>query len=310
MEEDSDEDLIQLEYLALVNKIANELLNHVGLDDKVLAEFVIHQHCSSKDLDSFVNTMLEMNSFESSFLINLDRLIVKLLPIKIKLKLQKKNKRRQKKDKQEINKQTNTKFPGLAIQDDPKRISKMMEDDINKQNNTIFKRPSSPDVPKSEPLNGRDHSNNRNRSRSPDRRSRSPSRRRRDSPQSGNRRSRSPSGKRGRDRSPSRRNSNSTDTPLKRVKLDPAPILHKVYSGSVAGVKDFGAFVSLHGIEKRSDGLVHISNLSASRMRVGHPSEIVEIGKKVWVKIISLEGGRIGLSLKDVDQETGILCFN
>ncbi|KAJ3019348.1 DEAH-box ATP-dependent RNA helicase prp22 [Thoreauomyces humboldtii] len=45
--------LEKLEYLSLVSKITSELLNHTGIDDKVLAEFIISLHAKSKDVESF-----------------------------------------------------------------------------------------------------------------------------------------------------------------------------------------------------------------------------------------------------------------
>ncbi len=39
--------------------------------------------------------------------------------------------------------------------------------------------------------------------------------------------------------------------------------------------------------------------------RVSHPSDVVNRGDPVKVKVISLEGSRIGLSMKEVDQHSG-----
>lgn len=66
--------------------------------------------------------------------------------------------------------------------------------------------------------------------------------------------------------------------------------------GTVRSVKDFGAFVDLGGL----DGLIHISKLSWDRVK--HPSEVLEVGQKVKVKIDTLdkETGKIGLSYRDL----------
>jgi small subunit ribosomal protein S1 len=66
--------------------------------------------------------------------------------------------------------------------------------------------------------------------------------------------------------------------------------------GVISSIKDFGAFVDLGGV----DGLIHISQLSWDR--VNHPSEVVEVGQKVKVKIekIDSSNGRIGLSFRDM----------
>jgi len=88
-----------------------------------------------------------------------------------------------------------------------------------------------------------------------------------------------------------------------RSRLDEEPILHKVYSGKVASIKEFGAFVSLEGIRGKRDGLVHISELSDRR--VGTVEEVVQRGQPVKVKVKSIAGNRISLTMKEVDQTTG-----
>jgi small subunit ribosomal protein S1 len=68
--------------------------------------------------------------------------------------------------------------------------------------------------------------------------------------------------------------------------------------GIVRSIKDFGAFVDLGG----ADGLIHISQLSWDR--VNHPSEVVEIGQKVKVRIEKFDPdtGKIGLSYREVGE--------
>jgi small subunit ribosomal protein S1 len=67
-----------------------------------------------------------------------------------------------------------------------------------------------------------------------------------------------------------------------------------VYDGLISSIADFGAFVDLGG----ADGLIHLSELSWNR--VSHPAEVVTVGDKVKVQILSvdLERRRIGLSLR------------
>ncbi|KAH3677008.1 hypothetical protein WICMUC_001914 [Wickerhamomyces mucosus] len=85
--------------------------------------------------------------------------------------------------------------------------------------------------------------------------------------------------------------------------LDPSPQLDKVYKGIVKNVTNFGAFVHIYGIRGNVDGLVHISSISESR--VSHPSDIVKRNQEVFIKVININGSRVGLSMKDVDQITG-----
>lgn len=86
--------------------------------------------------------------------------------------------------------------------------------------------------------------------------------------------------------------------------MDDQPILYKIYDGRVTGVKDFGVFVNLHGVKGKVDGLVHVSAMQEGA-RVNHPSDLVSRGQHVKVKVISIQGSRIGLSMKEVDQVTG-----
>lgn len=89
------------------------------------------------------------------------------------------------------------------------------------------------------------------------------------------------------------------------VELDDQPTLYKIYDGLVTGVKDFGAFVNLPGIKGKVDGLVHVSAMQEGA-RVNHPSDLVSRGQPVKVKVVSIQGSRIGLSMKEVDQATGL----
>ena len=67
-----------------------------------------------------------------------------------------------------------------------------------------------------------------------------------------------------------------------------------VIYGLVSNLCDFGAFVDLGGI----DGLIHVSEISWQR--VGHPGDVLHVGDRVRVHVLSVdkEQGRIALSLK------------
>lgn len=72
-----------------------------------------------------------------------------------------------------------------------------------------------------------------------------------------------------------------------------------VRTGTVSSVCDFGAFVDIGG----ADGLVHLSEISWSRVK--HPSEVLKVGDKVDVYILSIdnERKRIALSIKRTQSE-------
>ena len=67
-----------------------------------------------------------------------------------------------------------------------------------------------------------------------------------------------------------------------------------VMEGVISSIADFGAFVDLGG----ADGLIHLSELSWNR--VTHPNEVVKVGERIKVQILSVDADRrrIGLSLR------------
>ncbi|MFC5505301.1 MULTISPECIES: polyribonucleotide nucleotidyltransferase [Hyphomicrobiales] len=74
-----------------------------------------------------------------------------------------------------------------------------------------------------------------------------------------------------------------------------------IYDGTVVKIMEFGAFVNFFGAK---DGLVHISELAAQRVQ--KVSDVVKEGDKVKVKFLGQdERGKIRLSMKVVDQQTG-----
>lgn len=71
----------------------------------------------------------------------------------------------------------------------------------------------------------------------------------------------------------------------------------KIYSGVVKSLTDFGAFVDIGGV----DGLIHISELSWSRIK--HPSEVLKVGDNVQVSILDIkkEKGKISLGYRKTE---------
>ncbi|MBE6034055.1 MAG: bifunctional 4-hydroxy-3-methylbut-2-enyl diphosphate reductase/30S ribosomal protein S1 [Clostridiales bacterium] len=72
-----------------------------------------------------------------------------------------------------------------------------------------------------------------------------------------------------------------------------------VVEGTVMRFTDYGAFVDIGGI----DGLLHISEISWGKLK--HPQEVLSIGQKVEVKVLSMnnEKGKISLGLKQTKPE-------
>jgi ATP-dependent RNA helicase DHX8/PRP22 len=248
--------LNQLEQLSLVSKVTTELDNHLGMNDKVLAEFLIHLHSESKDLESFSAAVKGAagGDFPKTLIESLDRLMRVLKSDSVPSK--------------QALRQTDTKgFPGLSIPDDPDRVSKL-ENDL--------------DHTAKDQWNDRRNGDDR-RDRRDDRRDRNDRNDRRN------------------DRRDDRNNRRRDPSP--RVEEDEKATVGKVYPGRVTNVKDFGAFVSLGGVKQRAEGLVHISNMQDNR--VNHPSDVVNRGDNVFVKVLEINGDRIRLSMRDANQKTG-----
>lgn len=73
----------------------------------------------------------------------------------------------------------------------------------------------------------------------------------------------------------------------------------QVREGVVTSVMEYGAFVDLGGV----DGLVHVSDISYTR--VERPSDHLKVGDKVTVKVLKLdaEKGKISLGLKQIEPD-------
>jgi small subunit ribosomal protein S1 len=72
-----------------------------------------------------------------------------------------------------------------------------------------------------------------------------------------------------------------------------------VVDGTVTNITDYGLFVDVGGI----DGLVHVTNMSWGK--VGHPSEMYQIGENITVKILNFdkEKQRVSLGVKQVTRD-------
>ena len=279
------DDLTQLEFLSLVAKITQEVLNHTGINDKTVAEFVIALHDDSKTLADFKANLSNAGAdFPDSFVETVDRLILTMHP---------KHKKRQPKGDDpnsqkengylegELDEQEKTRrlFPGLGLADRPvlssteKDLVMKEVDDMMAQFESASKK-TRPRPLDDQPLSKRQR---RDRSSSPRRRSPSP---------------------RGRlwDRNNKRDGRHTT--------VDERPVLYKIYTGRVSSVKEFGAFVTLDGVAGRTEGMIHISNIQVGA-RANSAADLLGRNQSVKVKVISVAGTRIGLSMKDVDQITG-----
>ena len=318
------DDLLNLELLSLVSKVTSELQNHVGTGDKTLAEFLIAQRLESAGADDFRKRLDGLGAeFPPSLVDSLDRLVLAMHP---KFKGKAKSNGDSKADEHEPHhtrtlEEKEKVFSGLAVADkDPANDdgANAMDDTFAlleglegkaKKEKVSRKRSRSPldDAKDSRRRQRRDASRSRERRPKDRYRSRSRSQERGDEDwRDGHRDSKRD--RRGRRRHDDYRNGGDDDDRFRRApepEIDDAPKLHKIYEGSVTGIKDFGAFVNLLHVRGKVDGLVHISRM-VDGQRINHPSDLLSRGQKVWVKVMSIEGNRIGLSMKEVDQDTGL----
>ena len=80
----------------------------------------------------------------------------------------------------------------------------------------------------------------------------------------------------------------------------------QVLQGVIKNITDYGAFVDLGGV----DGLLHVTDISWKR--INHPSEALQIGESVQVKVIKFndETQRISLGIKQLTEDPWLLVFD
>ncbi|KAL7009852.1 DEAH-box ATP-dependent RNA helicase prp22 [Cystobasidiomycetes sp. EMM_F5] len=278
--------LEQLEYLELVNSLCTTLTNYLGDDgqDKTLSEFVISLYDESPAPAGFKAKLQEVGGeqFTDSLVSSLHRLISNMHP-----------KYKKKRNGATSNGQSEkVKVNALSIPDGQKwkSIDDLIEEERRERSAVDAKNnPVSKDVEdllgklegvgeKRKAATQQDYNDSRrNGSRNYDNGDRQRAR--------------------GDSISPPR-------MPNGRPRVDDKPMLYKIYNGRVSNMRDFGAFVALEGISGRAEGMVHISAIQQG-MRLNHPSDVLTKGDSVKVKVMSVAGSRLSLSMKDVDQTTG-----
>lgn len=257
------DELERFEFLSLVSAVQREMMNHIGMDDKVLAEFLISLHDESADLKEFRSKLAESGSeFPDSLISSIDRLVLTLHP-KYKKKASASAPAANGNAKSSSNKEgaaalldaeaqkQRKLFPGLSMPDSDWRPSyesdetagkikvEGMVDDLMSQLEGVEKRHRG----------GEDQGQGSSAAGAKRKRSISPPAVRRRSPDYD---SSSRYGARGMGGSSS---SNGAGGYGGRPQLDSAPVVYKIYDGRVTGIKDFGAFVSLQGIAGRAEGM-------------------------------------------------------
>ncbi|KAF7634515.1 hypothetical protein Mgra_00006086 [Meloidogyne graminicola] len=279
-------ELDRLEHLNLVSRVITELENHFGLSDKGVAEFIIQLAKDGGTFDKF-KKLLEENDLADGFDDSLVQHILRLV-------LSMERKRKQKhppsnsmfltiEDEKEELKQ---KIPALAM---PNTKNTLMEELEGLKDKWEIERSAE---------NEAEVGRGRSRSRSPEVKNR----RRHDHKTDGKS---SPSRKRHGDRKERRRTrrSSRSESPVKRKKLLEEAELFAIYDAKINNITNFGAFAELDGFRKKTEGLIHISQIRNER--VNAVADVLHRGQRIKVKVIKMDNSKLSLSMKEVNQENG-----
>ncbi|KAJ6845430.1 putative pre-mRNA-splicing factor ATP-dependent RNA helicase DEAH5 [Iris pallida] len=272
----ADDGVKNLTYLSLVSQVCSELDSHVGTADKVLAEFIIHIGRKSADAVEFDRRLKENGAdLPDYFVKSLLTTIHAILPPKPKPSSSKSD-----------SKKKPSAFPGLSRPDD-RDHARELEREIEREAELKLEA-------EAKDREERDRGRHRRRDRDRDRHYDPDNRRDHDRDRDRDR------GRRHDDRDFDDRKENPNPSSSKRSSDEPE--LYQVYKGRVSRVMDQGCFVQLTDLRGK-EGLVHISQMATRR--VANAKDMVKRDQEVFVKVISISGQKLSLSMRDVDQKTG-----
>ncbi|KAL5821242.1 hypothetical protein ACOSQ3_023124 [Xanthoceras sorbifolium] len=319
MEKPTEEDsLKKLEYFSLVSKVCSELETHLGFGDKVLAEFITELGRNCETVEQF-DSQLKENGAEMPdyFVRTLLTIIHAILPPKPKSEKESgggggggggEGKK--------------TKFKALAIADTKDR-AKELDKEIEAESRARFREGHREDEDREDQYRRRDRDRrdrdsdrdrDRNRHRDRDRERDRDGHREREYDDGDRRR-----GRHGDRHERNRRHDDDGDG-VDEENVDERvnggedgdrrngryksnePELYQVYKGRVSRVMDTGCFVQLNDL-KGKEGLVHVSQMATRR--ISNAKDVVKRDQEVYVKVISVSGQKLSLSMRDVDQNTG-----
>ncbi|KDP36699.1 hypothetical protein JCGZ_07990 [Jatropha curcas] len=296
-----DDGLKKLEYLSLVSKVCTELESHLGFGDKVLAEFITELGRNCESVDEF-DSKLKENGAEMPdyFVRTLLTIIHAILPPKPKSEKDSKDK-----DCASLSDTKKSKFKALAIADSKER-AKELERELHMEAGERRKEQKRDEEDRNKDRDWRDKDRHRDR----DNRHRDKDRdynddRGGDYSSSGRRRDRHDRHRRdgSEENGYHYRDDGENERGRRHARYNSGePELYKVYKGRVSRVMDSGCFVQLNELRGK-EGLVHVSQI-ASR-RVGNAKDVVKRDQEVYVKVISVSGQKLSLSMRDVDQNSG-----
>ncbi|CAH9143385.1 unnamed protein product [Cuscuta epithymum] len=303
--------LKKLEYLSLVSKVCSELETNIGVGDKVLAEFITEMGRTCETVEEFDRKLKESGAeMPDYFVRTLLTIIHAILPPLPKPGSDKD-------DAQGTDK--SGEFSALKIKDDKERIKELereialetkknpgKDDEKYRRDRDDSRRDRRRDRDRDDKRNrdmddkrDRDRDGRRERDRG-DRRERG-----RDAEQKSHDRDRH-DGRKRRDyheeEDYDERGRGEDDRRKVIHHRSDEPELYSVYKGRVTRVMDTGCFVQLDECRGK-EGLVHVSQMATRR--VANAKEFVKRDQEVYVKVVSMNGQKLSLSMSDVDQKTG-----
>ncbi|KAE9464457.1 hypothetical protein C3L33_03557, partial [Rhododendron williamsianum] len=334
-----DDGLKKLEYLSLVSKVCTELESHLGFGDKVLAEFITEMGRNCEKVEDF-DAQLKQNGAEMPdyFVRTLLTIIHAILPPNPKSKSVKESKRESKnrvfqRDRRE--KHSDRDVEERGDRDERHRGDREKEDrgrgryrdrdkhdrrgrDGYEDDGDNGRRERKNDAERQDRYRRDGYEEDGDNKGDDDRRERRNDRHRRDGERRNDRHRRDGyeehGDNKGDDDRRERRNDRNRRDGYERDggndgrerrndgPRSDEPELYQVYKGRVSRVMETGCFVQLSEFRGK-EGLVHVSQIATRR--IGNAKDVVKRDQEVHVKVISVLGQKLSLSMRDVDQNTG-----
>ena len=311
-------DLERLKLINLKAKVTRELETHLGVSDEVLVNFLISESRKCSTEDDFFG---KMNSVDESFSLELATSIFFLVTRLLDQNEEKEQgeatlegdqnleaiKEETGEGQVEIEKEANS---GLGIiQEDPAlpegkdapQNKRKMFPGLSLQNSKAKKE----DVRNEEALDLENSCETKSGSDSEKSRKRKRSKKKIKKKKSKKIKSKSKHKKSKKsDRKESKRERRERKSKRKRKYLEDQDLkVGNTFRGRVKRILSFGAVIGFMTSRGRREGLVHISNLKNFRVR--NVTDIIEDGETVYVKVLEIDGRKVSLSMKELDQRTG-----
>ncbi|KAI3389522.1 hypothetical protein SNEBB_005771 [Seison nebaliae] len=315
-------DMTDLGYLALVSKVCVELENHLQMNDKVLAEFIINLADQNDNVEKFREALVACQAqMSESFITNLYRLINRLRPPKQQRKLNEKSERRKEKKK--------SKKSGSNLKSDEKmKKKKLSEIEITEEE-------------KKEIESFGHYDPQKNLDEAEEKRKLCPALAMADDEETVHKLLKNDDKHDDDEMFGKRKKRSKNEREMKNIKKRRSRGKHPyqspnyimighIYLGRVTKILDAGALIDILNVkgvksnsptrsinkeEKslfRTQGLVHISNMkpieSLTNSSVHHGRRVTDYvsrNQTVRVKVLSIVGNKISLSMREVDQENG-----